>query len=115
MLRALELAELRRDLDALRLAARQRRRRLPQCEVAKSEGVEDFDLLADGGLPSEESHAFLDRHVQYVVDGLAAKRHLERLAVEARSLARAARDFYVRHEIQLRGDRPFALALLAAS
>ena len=63
----------------------------------------------------EERHAFLDRHVQHVVDRLAAQRDFERLAVEARALAGAARHLDVGHEIELRRDRAFALALLAAA
>ncbi|HZM59157.1 MAG TPA: hypothetical protein VFB85_05155, partial [Vicinamibacterales bacterium] len=39
----------------------------------------------------------------------------ERLAVEARALAHAARDLDVRHEIQLRRDDALALTFLAAS
>ena len=50
-----------------------------------------------------------------VVDRLAAHRDLERLAVEPRAFAGAARDFDVRHEVELRRDRALALAFLAAS
>src|SRR4029079_12163959 len=73
-----------------------------------------FDLLADGGLPREERDAFLDRHVQDVGDRLAAERHFERLAVEARPLADAAGDLDVGHEVQLSRDGAFSLALFAA-
>ena len=112
---ALQLAQLRRDLDALRLAARERRRRLAERQVAQAEVVQHLDLLADRRLAGEERDAFLDRHVQHVVDRLAAHRHLQRLAVEARALARAAGHLDVRHEVELRGDHAFALALLAAA
>ena len=115
MLRPLQRAQLGRDLDALRFAAGQRRRRLSERQVAQPEIVQHLDLPAHGGLACEKRHAFLDRHVQNVVDGLAAERHLECLAVEARALAGAACDFDVRHEVQLRGDDPFALAFLAAA
>ena len=45
---------------------------------------------------------------------LPAQRDLQRLAVEARALARAARDLDVRHEVELRRDDALALALFAA-
>ena len=97
--------ELGGDLDALRLAARERRRRLAEREVAEPEVGEHLDLAADRRLAGEERHAFFDRHVQHVVDRLAAERDLQRLAVEARALARAARDLDVGHEVELRRDR----------
>src|SRR4029079_7392732 len=86
---ALQRAQLGGDLDALRLAARERGRRLPEREIPQAELVQPFDLLADGRLAREERDAFLDRHVQDVGDRLAAQRHLERLAVEAPPLAAA--------------------------
>src|SRR5439155_10706505 len=49
------------------------------------------------------------------VDRLAAERDLERLAVEPRPLARAARHLDVGHEVELRRDRALPLALLAAA
>src|SRR5678815_6196623 len=61
---ALELAQLRRDLDALRFAAGERRRRLAEREVAESEVAQHFDLFADGRLRLEELDALFDRHVE---------------------------------------------------
>src|SRR5262245_62127880 len=63
----------------------------------------------------KERDALLDRHVQHVVDRLAAQRDLQRLAVETRALADAARDLDVGHEIELRGDDTLALTLFAAT
>ena len=113
VLRALQLAQLSGDLDALRLAARKRRRRLAERQVAEPEIGEHLDLFAHARLAREERHAFFNRHVQHIVDRLAAQRHFERLAVESRALARAARDLDVGHEVQLRRDRAFALTFLA--
>jgi hypothetical protein len=45
VLRPLQLAELRRNLDPLRLAAGQSCRRLPQREVSQPQIVQDLDLL----------------------------------------------------------------------
>ena len=46
MFGALQLAELGCDLDALRFAARQRRRRLSQRQIAKAEAIQHVDLRA---------------------------------------------------------------------
>ena len=48
------------------------------------------------------------------MNGLAAKRDLECLAVEPGALTRAAGHLHVGHEVELRPDHPFALTLLAA-
>ena len=44
MFGALQLAELGCDLDSLRFAARQRRRRLSQRQIAKAEAIQHVDL-----------------------------------------------------------------------
>ena len=98
----------------MRFTTGERRRRLTQREVAETEIVQDLDLLADRGVALEEGHPFLDRHGEDVVNGLAAKRDLECLAVEAGAFARAAGHLDVGHEVELRPDHSFALTLLAA-
>src|SRR5262245_10283219 len=115
VLRALQRAHLGGDLDPLRLTARERRRRLAERQVAETEIVEDLDLALDRRLRGEERRALLDRHVQDVGDGLPADRDLERVVVEAGPLAHAAGDLHVGHEIELRRDGPFTLALFAAA
>src|SRR5207244_2796974 len=50
-----------------------------------------------------------------VVDGFSTHRHVQRLAVEPRSLACAAGHLHVGHEIKLGGDYAFSLALLASA
>ena len=67
------------------------------------------------GSLAKKRDALFDRHIQHVVDRLAAHRHIQRLAVEARALARAAGHLHIGHEVELRGDHAFALALLAAA
>ena len=113
VLRPLQGTELRRDLDPLCLAAGQGRRRLPQRQITQAEIGEHLDLPAHCRLAGEERDPFLHRHVQHIVDRLAPERHLERLGVEPRALARAACHFDVRHEIELCRDHAFALALFA--
>ena len=110
---ALQLAELGCDLDSLRFAARQRRRRLSQRQIAKAEAIQHVDLPRQRRFGCEKGHALLDRHVQHVVDRLAADGDLERFGVESSALAGAARHLDVRHEVQLGRDDPLALTLFA--
>src|SRR5215467_1296633 len=88
---------------------------MAQSQVAQAKIGEHFDLFSYRSLRGKECHAFFNGHVQHVVDSLTAERDFERLAVESCPLAGAARHFDVRHEVKLRGDHSFALALLAAS
>ena len=55
VLRALELAQLGRDLDSLRLAARERRGRLAERQVAEAEVVQDLDLPGQRRLGSRKT------------------------------------------------------------
>ena len=71
--------------------------------------------MPTAGSAAKNVDAFFDRHVQHVVDRLAAQRDLQRLGVEARALAGAAGHLDVGHEVELRGDHALALALLAAA
>ena len=84
-------------------------------QIPEPQFVQYLDLLAHGGLSREEGHAFLHRHVEHVGDGLAAPGDFQRFGAEARSFAHCARHFDIGHEIELRGDDAFALALLAAA
>lgn len=115
VLRPLQLAQLRRDLDALGFAAGERCGRLPERQITQPKIAQHFDLFAYRRLAGEELHAFLHRHVEHVVDSLSAQRHIQRLAVEPRAFARAAGHFHVGHEVKLRGDHAFSLAFFATA
>ncbi len=54
---ALELAQLGRDLDPLRLASGERGGRLSQRQVSQTEVVQHLDLFTDGRLAGEKDHA----------------------------------------------------------
>ncbi len=58
------------ELDALRLAARERRRLLADMDVAEADARQRFELVADRRHGLEELGAFLDRHVEHVGDRL---------------------------------------------
>src|SRR5579875_296729 len=102
------------QLDALRLAARQRRRRLADMDVAQADALERRQLLADRRHRREECRAFLDRHVEHVGDALALEPDFERLAIVALALADVALDVDVGQEVHFDLDDAVALAGLAA-
>src|SRR5204863_470040 len=113
--KARHLRELLRQLDPLRLAARERRRRLAELDVVEADVVQGLQLPAQLGDLGEEGERLLDRHRQHVRNRLALEANLERLAVVARALARLARDVDVRQEVHLDLDLAVALAGLAAA
>ena len=108
------LGQFRRQLDALRLAAGQRGRRLAEVEVAEPDVVEQRELLGDARLGREEVHRVRHGEVEHVGDALPLVADLERLAVVAPPLADLARHVDVGEEVHLDLDEPVALARLAA-
>ena len=109
------LAELLRELDALRFAARERRRLLADLDVVEADALQRLHLLADRGHGLEQRLGLLDRHVEHIGDRLVAVFHLQRLAVVALALADVAGDVDVRQEMHLDLDQAVALAGLAAA
>ena len=107
--------QLLRQLDALRLAAAERRRRLADLDVAEADFLQHLHLVADAGDRLEEVGRVLDRHVEHVGDRLALELHLERLAVVAGAVADVAGDVDVGQEVHLDLDQAVALARLAAA
>ena len=106
--------EFLRQLDALRLATGESRRRLANVDVAEADFVERYQLVADRRHGAEELGAFLDRHVEHVGDGLAAEGDVESLAVVALAVALVALNVDVGQKVHLDFDDAVALALLAA-
>src|SRR5262249_45023785 len=88
----LHLSELATELHALRLAAAQRGRRLPELHVAEAHLDERVEDAREGGERREELAALLDARLEDVVDRLAFELDLERLGVVALRSARFARD-----------------------
>src|SRR6266545_788193 len=79
----LPLAQLSRQLDALRLAAAEGHRRLTEVNVSQADVNQGLQLLA--GLREVLQHAerFADGGVEQVGDGVALVAHRQRLAVVA--------------------------------
>ncbi len=79
------------ELDALRLAAAQRRRRLAELDVAEADVLQRAQLVGDRREVLEQRQRLVDGQVEHVGDRLAAVLDLERLAVVAAALALLAR------------------------
>ena len=107
--------QLGRQLDPLRLAARQGRRRLAEMDVAQPDVVQRLELGRDVRHRREEVERLGDRHLEDVGDRLALEVDLERLAVVALALADLARHVDVGQELHLDLEDPVALAVLAAA
>ena len=80
--------QLGRQLHALGLSPRKRRRGLAQAHVPESHVHQALDVAQDPWLAVEEIHRIGDRHVEHVTDRLAAVLDLEGLAVIAGAVAR---------------------------
>src|SRR5207237_187930 len=79
------------QLHALRLAARERRRRLAQVKVAQAHVAQRLQLLPHLGHVREEVGGLRHGHVEHVGDRGALVLHLQRLAVVAAPAAAFAR------------------------
>ena len=108
------LGQLLRQLDPLRLAARQRRRRLSELDVAEADLAQRLQLLPDLGDVLQELAGLGDGHVEHVGDAGLAVVHLQRLAVVAPAAAGLALDVDVGQEVHLDAQDAVALAGLAA-
>ena len=109
------LLQLAGELDALRLAAGERRRGLAETDVAQPHLAERGHVTRDGRHGGEEVGRLLDRHVEDLGDGLALVVDLQRLAVVASAVADLARDVDVGQEVHLDLDRAVTGARLAAA
>ena len=109
------LGQLLGELDALRLAAGQRRRLLADMDVVEADAAQQRQHVAHPRHRLEEFQRLLDRHVEHVGDGFALEQHLQRLAVVALALADVAGDVDVGQKMHLDLDDAVALAGLAAA
>ncbi|CAI08311.1 hypothetical protein ebB134 [Aromatoleum aromaticum EbN1] len=106
--------QLERELDALRFAARKRRRALPEANVAEANVHERFEFARDRWNGAEELQRVFDRHVEHFEDRLALVADFQRLTVVALAVADVARHVHVGQEVHLDLDQPVALAGFAA-
>ena len=109
------LRQLARELHPLRLAARERGRRLPEVEVVEADVAERLELPGDVGGVGEELAGLADLHGEEFGDVLPLPAHLERVLREPRAAAHLARHPDVRQEIHVEAGRAVPLAGLAAA
>ena len=108
------LRQLAPELDALRLAARERGGRLAELEIAEAHRRERLERPAQRRHVLEQRERFLDAGGEHLGDALALVPHLERLAVVAPAPAHLAGDVQVGQEVHLDLELAVALARLAA-
>src|SRR5205807_6194613 len=109
------LRQLAGQLDALGLAARQRRGRLAQPDVAQPHVDQGLHVPGDDRLVGEELQRLLARHVEYLGDVLALEGDVQGVAVVTGALAHLAGHVYVGQEVHLDLDGPVARPGLAAA
>ena len=108
-------AEFGRQFDALRFAAAQGRRRLPEPDVAQADFRQRQAGIINLRHGAEKCHRFIHRHVEHVGDVLAFVIDLQRLAIVTAAIARFARHVNRRQEMHFNFDQPVALAFLATA
>lgn len=113
-LASVPLGELPRQLDPLRLAARERGSGLTEPDVGEAHVHQGLQLARHRRHRIEEGTGIFHRHLEDFVDVLALVLHLQGLAVVALALADVARHVDVRQEVHLHLDDPVPLARLAA-
>jgi len=107
------LREFGRELDALRLTARELRRGLPHLDVAEAHFRNRLELVRNARDRGKEFGCFIDAHLEDVGDRLALVLHFERLRVVAFAFADFARHVHVGQEVHLDLDDAVALARFA--
>src|SRR6476646_3882710 len=107
--------QLARDLDALRLSARERRRRLPEPDVAETDLLELPECLAKLLLAREKPNRLIHGEIEHFVDVLATHRDVEHFGLVPLAAALLARHEYIGHENHLDFERARAFASLAAA
>ena len=106
--------ELRRELHPLRLSARERRRRLPEPQVAEAELAERAQDPRGPRLAAEQRRRLLERRLEEVVNRSSAVLDGQRFVVEAPAAARLADDVHLPEEVHADLLNARALAGFAA-
>src|SRR5690606_7374213 len=109
------LRELRHELDALRLAARQGRALLPERQIPEPHVAQELERMTNLRVRREERGRLVDRHREHVADALAFVLDGQRLGVETRAVAALARHAHVGQEAHLDLLEPLPFATLAAA
>ena len=102
------------ELDALRLAARERGRRLPDLDIAKAHTLQRHKLVADRRDGVEERRPLVDGHIKNAGYRFVLKENLQRLSIVSETAANIAANIHFGQEMHLDLDQSVALAGLAA-
>src|SRR5262245_27642481 len=94
-------AELRRDLEALRLAARERGGRLAQTKVAEPDVLQNLEPARQSRDGGEERDRLVHRHLQHLADVATLVLHLPDVGPVAAALTLATRHVDVFEEVHL--------------
>ena len=107
-------AEMGRQLDALGLAARERRQRLAEAQVLEPDVGQGLQAATHVRHVRERLERFRDRQIEHVADAATLPADLEDLGLEARPVAVRARHVDVGEELHLDALEAVAAARLAA-
>src|SRR5678816_3962272 len=110
--RALQLG---RKLDALRLASRELGCGLPEAQIAQADFAQDIERAPHWRRVGKKGPSGIHRQVEHLGDALSAVADLQRLLVEAGTVASRARRIDARHEEKLDHHEALAFAVRAAS
>ena len=116
------LPQRARELEALRLAAGERRERLPKGQIPETNPRERLQRVLDHVVAQlrclrrrERREHLVDRHREHLGDGEAGVLHREHVGVEALALADRAEQHHIREELHLHGLVALARARLATT
>src|SRR5262249_11474727 len=96
-------------------AAGKRGRRLAQSQIAQANLIQHSQTVRDLVHITEEGDGLAHRHLQHVMNVLAAITHVENLLFEPGAFAFFANQFYVWEELHLNRDRAVPLTDLTTS
>ena len=108
-----------RQLHALRLAARERVRRLPQMQIAQAHILQHLQFGAQplhrrfGSVFGEKLQSLVHSHLQHIGNAFFEILHLQHLLLETLAVAMFAGEVQVGHELHLHLDGPLPLTGLA--
>ena len=111
----LPLAQLARQLHALRFAAGKRGRALAQVHVPEAHIHQRLQLLLELGHVGQHGERILDGQVEDIGDGVAVEFYRQGFLVIAAPVAHFALHVHVGHEIHFDAPLAVALARLAAA
>ena len=109
------LGQFGSELYALRLAARQRCRRLTELDISEPDLAHRTQLALDRRQSREEFKPLLRRHIKHLGDVLALVAHLEGVAVISVPLAHVACNIDIRQKMHFYLFNAVTFARLAAS